>query len=208
LYTWRTPNGRKVSIALEELGLSYKTIPINIGKNEQFAPEFLAINPNSKIPAIVDHDGPNGKPITVFESGAILMYLAEKTGKLVGRNPHEKYEALQWTFWQVGGPGPMFGQLNHFLNTKPLVEYGVTRYSAEVKRLYKVLDTQLSKTGAFIIGDQLSIADIVNYPWFINATGLQINLEEYPHVKKWVEKLGQRSSFQKGMKVPEITAKL
>src|SRR5687768_2265145 len=163
LYTWSTPNGRKVSIMLEELGLPYHVHPINIGKNEQFAPGFIAINPNSKIPAIVDPEGPDGKPVSMMESGAILIYLGEKTGKLIPAAPRERYVALQWLMFQMGGVGPMFGQVHHFLRAaKEPVPYAIERYTNETRRLYGVLDARL-KTERYLAGEY-SIADIATYP--------------------------------------------
>ncbi|MFY2562554.1 glutathione S-transferase N-terminal domain-containing protein [Corallococcus terminator] len=202
LYTFATPNGRKVSIALEELGLAYNAKSVNIGKGEQFKPEFLAINPNNKIPAIVDSDGPGGSPITVFESGAILLYLAEKTGKLLPSGLRGKTEVTQWLMFQMGGIGPMFGQLNHFgrfATTK--IPYAIDRYTEESKRLLKVLDGQLGK-GDYVAGTY-SIADIALYPWVAGT------LAYYPELKaglgqvpQWLARVGERPAVQRGMKVP------
>src|SRR5258708_21894640 len=164
LYTWGTPNGRKVSIMLEETGLPYRVHKVDISKNEQFKPEFLALNPNSKIPAIVDQEGPGGKPLPLFESGAILIYLAEKTGKLLPTDPAARYTVLQWLMFQMGGVGPMFGQVHHFLRAAPEpVPYAIERYGKETRRLYGVLDVQLGKA-AYLAGEY-SIADIATYPW-------------------------------------------
>ncbi|MCX7355524.1 MAG: glutathione S-transferase N-terminal domain-containing protein, partial [Alphaproteobacteria bacterium] len=164
LYTWGTPNGRKASIALEELALPYKTHPIDIGKGDQVKPDYLAINPNGKIPAIVDPDGPDGKPMAVFESGAILIYLAEKAGKLLPKDARGRSVAIQWLMFQMGGVGPMFGQAHHFRRFAPeKIPYAVDRYTNETKRLYDVLDRRL-KDVEFLAGDY-SIADIATYPW-------------------------------------------
>jgi GST-like protein len=201
LYTWSTPNGRKVSIMLEELGLPYKVHAINIGKNEQFAPEFIAINPNSKIPAIVDPEGPDGKPVSMMESGAILIYLAEKTGKLIPAGARERYVALQWLMFQMGGVGPMFGQVHHFLRAaKEPVPYAIERYSNETRRLYGVLDARL-KTERYLAGDY-SVADVATYPWVARYEWHKTRLEDFPNVKRWFDEISTRPAVQKGMAVP------
>ena len=165
VWTWPTPNGHKVHIALEELEIPYKIVPINIGAGEQFRPEFLAITPNHRIPAIVDPDGPGGKRFTLFESGAILIYLAEKAGKLIPADPAARYKCLEWLMFQMGGVGPMFGQYGHFHNYAPeKVPYAMARYANEVKRLHGVLDKRLAET-EWLAGDEYSIADIATYPW-------------------------------------------
>ncbi len=203
LYTWTTPNGRKVSIMLEELGLPYRMHPINIGKDDQFKPEFIKINPNSKIPAIVDPDGPDGKPISMMESGAILIYLARKTGKLFPQPGRSMYEVLQWLMFQMGGVGPMFGQTHHFLRAaKEQVPYAIERYSKETRRLYGVLNDRL-KDHAYL-ADEYSIADIATYPWVARYEWHKTDLNDFPHVKRWYDAISARPAVQKGMNVPEI----
>jgi GSH-dependent disulfide-bond oxidoreductase len=201
LYTWSTPNGRKVSIMLEELGLPYNVHAINIGKDDQFAKEFIAINPNSKIPAIVDPEGPDGEPISMMESGAILIYLAEKTGKLMPASGRDRYVALQWLMFQMGGVGPMFGQVHHFLRAaKEQVPYAIARYTKETQRLYGVLDARLRDRQ--YLADEYSIADIATYPWIARHEWHKTQLEDFPHVKRWFDAISQRPAVQKGMAVP------
>jgi GSH-dependent disulfide-bond oxidoreductase len=201
LYTWTTPNGRKASIMLEELGLDYKTHAINIGKNDQFTPEFVAINPNSKIPAIVDPEGPDGKPMAVFESGAILIYLAEKTGKLVPASKRGRSVAMQWLMFQMGGVGPMFGQVHHFLRAaKEPVPYAIDRYTTETRRLYGVLDARLKDHE--YLADEYSIADIATYPWVARYEWHKTRLEDFPRVKRWFDAISARPAVERGMKVP------
>ncbi|PKU23876.1 glutathione S-transferase N-terminal domain-containing protein [Telmatospirillum siberiense] len=201
LYTWATPNGRKVSIMLEEVGLPYRVHAVDIGKNEQFAPDFLAISPNNKIPAIVDPRGPTGKPFPLFESGAILIYLAEKTGKLLPKDPAGRFEVLEWLMWQMGGFGPMLGQAHHFRKFAPeQIPYAVKRYTAEAQRLYGVLDRQLEKTG-YVAGDY-SIADIAIYPWTQRYEWQGIDLDSFPNVIRWRKVLGERPAVVKGMSIP------
>ncbi|MFZ5558131.1 MAG: glutathione S-transferase N-terminal domain-containing protein [Pseudomonadota bacterium] len=202
LYTWSTPNGRKISIMLEELALPYTVHPVDIGKGGQYRPEFVAINPNSKIPAIVDTEGPDGKPITVFESGAILIYLAEKAGKLLPSPPRARYETLEWLMFQMGGVGPFFGQAHHFLRFAPeKVPYAIGRYSKETRRLYGVLNSRLG-AAPYLAAGQYTIADIATYPWVARHEWQQVNLGEFPNVKRWFDELGARPAVQKGMKVP------
>ena len=197
LYTFTTPNGRKASIMLEEVGLPYNVHKIDITKNEQFAPEYIAINPNSKIPAIIDRD----TDMTIFESGAILMYLAEKTGQLLPTDQKRRYQAIEWLMFQVGGVGPMFGQLNHFkLFAADKIEYAINRYEKETLRLYGVLDRQL-KDNEFICGDY-SIADIATYPWVAVYDFQGLTLDNHPNLKRWVKTVQQRPAVQRGMKVP------
>lgn len=197
LYTFSTPNGRKASIMLEELGLDYTVHTIDITKGEQFTPEFVAINPNSKIPAIVDHDS----DITVFESGAILIYLAEKTGKLLGSEPKQRFQTIEWLMFQMGSIGPMFGQYNHFYKYAPeKIPYAIDRYKKETLRLYDVLNTQLAKT-EYISGDY-SIADIAIYPWVAAYQFMELTLDEHSHLKRWYETLTERPAIKRGMKVP------
>ncbi|MFO0986781.1 MAG: glutathione S-transferase N-terminal domain-containing protein [Alphaproteobacteria bacterium] len=202
LYTWTTPNGRKASIMLEECGLPYAVHPINIGKNvDQFTPQFVKINPNSKIPAIVDSDGPDKRPIAVFESGAILIYLAEKTGKFLPKDPRARYAALQWLMFQMGGVGPMFGQAHHFLRAAPeKVHYAIERYTKETRRLYGVLDGHL-KTQDYLAGEY-SIADIATYPWVARHEWHLVALTDFPAVKRWYDAVGARPAVQRGMAVP------
>jgi GST-like protein len=204
LYTWGTPNGRKVSIMLEECALPYRTHAINIGKNDQFTPEFIALNPNSKIPAILDSEGPDGKPISMFESGAILLYLAGKTGKFLPSSVRGKYDALQWLMFQMGGVGPMIGQAHHFLRAAPeKVPYGIDRYSKETRRLYGVLDRHLAKT-PYLAAGEYGVADIATYPWIARHEWHQVALAEFPNVKRWFDTIGARPAVIKGMAVPQI----
>ena len=201
LYTRGTPNGRKVSIMLEELGLPYKTHAINIGKDDQFKPEFVAITPNSKIPAIVDPDGPGGK-LPLFESGAILIYLAEKHGKFLPKDPRARAITLQWLMFQMGGVGPMFGQTHHFLrNAKEDVPYGKQRYHAETKRLYGVMNKRLGEA-KYLAGDEYTIADIATFPWVSRYEWHQVDLNEFPNVKRWFDEIAARPAVKKGMAVP------
>jgi GSH-dependent disulfide-bond oxidoreductase len=201
LYTWGTSNGRKASIMLEEIAIPYNVHPIDIGKGDQFKPEFVAINPNSKIPAIVDTEGPGGTPINVFESGAILIYLAQKTGKLLASEPRAHYAALQWLMFQMGGVGPMFGQVHHFLRAAPeKVAYAIERYTKECARLYGVIDKRLGKE-RYLAGEY-SIADIATYPWVSRFDWQQIDLNTYPNVKRWFDEISARPAVQRGMKVP------
>jgi len=201
LYTWTTPNGRKVSIMLEELGLPYGVHPVNIGKGDQFAPEYLKINPNGKIPSIVDPQGPDGKPIAMMESGAILIYLARKTGKLFPQVERAQYDVLQWLMFQMGGVGPMFGQTHHFLRAaKEPVPYAIERYMAETRRLYGVLNDRL-KVHDYLAG-AYSIADIATYPWVARHEWHKTDLNDFPHVRRWFDAISARPAVQKGMKVP------
>jgi len=201
LYTWGTPNGRKVSIMLEETGLPYRVHKIDISKNEQFKPEFIALNPNSKIPAIVDPEGPGGKPLPLFESGAILIYLAEKTGKLLAKDPAARYTTLQWLMFQMGGVGPMFGQVHHFLRAAPEpVPYAIERYGKETRRLYGVLDAHLGKTD-FLAGDY-SIADVATYPWVARHEWHKVSLGDFLNVERWYKAISARPAVVRGMQVP------
>jgi GST-like protein len=200
LYTWTTPNGRKASVMLEECGLPYTVHKIDIGKGDQFTPAFLAVNPNGKIPAIVDSDGPGGKPISVFESGAILIYLAEKTGKFMPADPRGRYAVLQWLMFQMGGVGPMFGQAHHFIRFAPeKVPYGIERYSKETRRLYGVLDKRLGEA-PFLAGEY-SIADMATVPWVNRHEYHEVKLEDFPNVKRWHDALMARPAVAKGMAV-------
>jgi GST-like protein len=202
LYTWGTPNGKKVSIMLEEIDLPYEVHPINLGKGDQFKPEYLAINPNNKIPAIVDPDGPDGKPLTLFESGAILLYLAEKTGMLWPKGMRQRYDVIQWLMFQMGGVGPMFGQANFFFRLTEKVPYAIERYHKEALRLYKVMDQHLG-TKDYLAG-QYSIADIATYPWVGRHEIHQVKLEDFPSVKRWFDTISARPAVQRGMAIPKI----
>jgi GST-like protein len=202
LYTWTTPNGRKVSVMLEECGLAYRVHEINIGRDEQFTPEFLAINPNGKIPAIVDAQGPDGKPIAMMESGAILVYLAGKTGRFLPQSARGKFDALQWLMFQMGGVGPMFGQAHHFIRSaKEQVPYGIERYSRETRRLYGVLDKRLAGE-QYLAAGEYTIADIATYPWIARHEWHQVDLSDFPNVKRWYEAIGARPAVRRGMDVP------
>ncbi|MDE0255123.1 MAG: glutathione S-transferase family protein [Rhodospirillaceae bacterium] len=202
LYTWSTSNGRKASIMLEELGADYTLHPIHIGKGDQFTPEYLAINPNGKIPAIVDSDGPGGAPITVFESGAILIYLAEKYGRFLPAEPVARMEVIQWLMFQMGGIGPIFGQVHHFLRAaKEKVPYGIERYGTEARRLYGVLDRRLDGRD-HLAGDGYSIADIATWPWVLRHEWQQVDLADYPNVKRWFDAIGSRPAVQRGIQIP------
>ena len=205
VYSWATPNGHKVHIMLEEcgyrLGKDWLVHPIDIGAGDQFKPEFLNISPNNKIPAMVDPNGPDGKPISIFESGAILLYLAAKTGKFLPKSTRAKYEVLQWLMFQMGGLGPMLGQNHHFRIYAPeKIEYAINRYTNEAKRLYGVLDQQLSKH-PFIAGEEYSIADMAIFPWTRNWKNQGIEIDEFPHFKKWFEKISARPAVRRGVEV-------
>lgn len=201
VYTWPTPNGHKVHIMLEETGLEHKIIPVNIGRGDQFDPEFLKISPNNKMPAIVDHDGPSGKPFALFESGAILIYMAEKKGKFLPTDAEARYTALQWLMFQMGGVGPMFGQANHFRQyAEAEHEYATNRYTREAGRLYGVLDRRLSET-QYLAGDEYSIADIATFPWTREPDRRGQDIADFPNVGRWLEELKQRPAVQKGVEV-------
>jgi GST-like protein len=202
LYTWGTPNGRKVSIMLEECGLEYRVHSIDIGKGDQFKPEFVTINPNSKIPAIVDSEGPDGKPMSLFESGAILIYLAGKTGKFLPQSVRDKYDALQWLMFQMGGVGPMFGQAHHFIRAKKdEIPYGTERYVKEAKRLYGVMDKHLASR-PYLAAGEYTIADIATYPWAARHGWHRVDLAEFPNVKRWFDTISRRPAVARGMAVP------
>ena len=201
VYSWPTPNGHKVHIMLEECGLDYRAIPIDIGAGDQFSADFLSISPNNKIPAIVDSDGPDGKPISLFESGAILVYLAGKTGSFLGNSDRDKYNTLQWLMFQMGGVGPMFGQTHHFRIYAPnKIEYAIDRYTNETKRLYGVIDKQLSRT-PYLAGDEYTIADIATFPWTRSFANQGIDLADFPHVKRWFDEVSARPAVERGVKV-------
>ena len=205
LYTWGTPNGRKASIMLEEVGLPYTVHPVNILEGDQHKPEFLAISPNNKIPGIVDPDGPGGKPISLFETGAILMYLARKTGSELFPPEADAlayWSVMQWLMFQMGNVGPFFGQANHFLRfAKEDVPYGKKRYRDEAHRLYGVMDRRLADV-RYLAGDAYSIADIATYPWCARWIWHEIDLDDIPNVKRWFEEIGARPAVEKGMEVP------
>jgi GST-like protein len=202
LYTWGTPNGRKVSIMLEECGFQYRTHKVDIGKGDQFREEFVTINPNSKIPAILDYDGPNGKALKLFESGAILIYLAGKSAQFLPAGTRGKYKALQWLMFQMGGVGPMFGQVHHFLRAaKEPVPYAIDRYTKETRRLYAVLDRRLAH--AAFLAEEYSIADIATYPWVARHEWHKVDLAEFPHVKRWFDTISARPAVARGMAVPK-----
>jgi GST-like protein len=201
LYTWATPNGHKIHIMLEECKLPYAVHGVDIRAGDQFKPEFLAISPNNRIPAIVDHEGPGGKPISVFESGAILVYLAGKTGRFLPKSDRDKYKVLEWLMWQMGGFGPMLGQAHHFMNYAPeKIEYAINRYANEAKRLYGVLDRQLAKH-KHVAGSQYSIADMAIWPWARSHKNHRIDLAEFPHVGEWFERVGKRPAVQRAVQV-------
>jgi GSH-dependent disulfide-bond oxidoreductase len=200
LYYWPTPNGWKISIFLEEVGLPYQVIPVNIMAGDQFKPEFLAFSPNNKMPAIIDPEGPDSKPLTLFESGAILLYLGEKTGQFLPENPRDRYTVIQWLMFQMGGVGPMLGQAHHFRQYAPeQIPYAITRYTNEATRLYRVLDQQLSQT-PYVAGDY-SIADIAIFPWIVPYKNQGQDLEDYPNLKRWFEAIHDRPAVQRGLKV-------
>jgi GST-like protein len=204
LYTWATPNGHKASIMLEELGLEYRVVPIDIGNGEQFAPEFVAINPNAKIPAIVDTDGPEGGPFAVFESGAILIYLAEKTWQFLPADRGGRSRVIQWLMFQVGGLGPMLGQAQHFRRFAPQpLPYAIERYTEEAVRLYGVLEKRLGAS-EYLGGGSYSIADIAAYPWVGRAEWQGVALADFPQVKRWLDAVGSRPAVMRGMQVPQL----
>jgi GST-like protein len=199
LYYWPTPNGWKVSIMLEECALPYEPRLVNIGKGEQFAPEFLTISPNNRIPAIVDPDGPDGAPISVFESGAILRYLARKTGRFGGADERERVAVDEWLFWQVGGLGPMAGQANHFRNYAPeKIAYGIDRYTDEVNRLFGVMNKRLASR-QFLAGAHYSIADMASVGWTRGWERMGQDIAEFPHLKRWLDQVLARPAVQKGL---------
>lgn len=205
VYSWATPNGHKVHIMLEECGLrlgrDWRAIPVDIGKGEQFKPEFLAISPNNKIPALVDPHGPDGKPISLFESGAILLYLAAKTGRMLPRSDRARFEVLQWLMFQMGGVGPMLGQAHHFRIYAPeKIDYPIQRYTQEAKRLYGVMDRRL-QTSPWLGGKSYSVADIAVFPWLRSWQNQGIDWADHPHVKAWFDRIAQRPAVQRGLQV-------
>ncbi|MDE2517774.1 MAG: glutathione S-transferase N-terminal domain-containing protein [Rhodospirillales bacterium] len=201
LHTWNTPNGRKISVALEEMGLPYSVHPVNISKNEQFAPAFLEISPNNRIPAIIDPDGPDGAPISVFESGAILLYLGRKTGKFLPEGLRAQVPVLEWLMWQMGGFGPMPGQVHHFLQVENEADraYGLARYKKETLRLYGVLDRRLARV-EYVAG-AISVADFAILGWAWRHERHQVDLAEFPQVKRWYEAMMARPATQRGFAV-------
>lgn len=201
VYSTATPNGHKVHIMLEECELPYKIHHIDIGEGDQFKPEFLAISPNNKIPAIVDSDGPDGRPISLFESGAILIYLGSKVGKFLGNTDREKFITLQWLMFQMGGVGPMLGQAHHFRIYAPeKIEYAINRYTNEAKRVYGVIDRQLAKT-AYLAGDEYTVADIATFPWLRSWKNQGIDWDDYRHAKRWFDEISERPAVKRGVEV-------
>ena len=201
VYSWATPNGHKVHIMLEECGLPYKAIPVDIGAGDQFKPEFLAISPNNKIPAIIDPDGPDGKPMALAESGAILLYLASKVGRFLPESTRQKYEVMQWLMFQMGHVGPMLGQAHHFRIYAPQkIEYAIDRYTNETRRLYRVMDTRLANSRYFV-GSQYTIADIAIFPWLRSWKNQGIDWAEFPHLKGWFDEVAARPAVQRGVEV-------
>jgi GST-like protein len=200
VWSWPTPNGQKVHIALEELGLPYEAIPVDIGAGAQFKPDFLEIAPNNRIPAIVDPEGPSGR-LALFESGAILIYLAEKTGRLIPADPAQRYTCLQWLMFQMGGVGPMFGQYNHFAAYAPeKIPYAIDRYTTEVNRLYRVLNARLADS-PYLAGPDYSIADIASFPWVRAPERRKVEIALYPHVERWLAAIEARPAVQRGLAV-------
>jgi GST-like protein len=201
VYSAGTPNGHKVHIMLEECGLPYRIHSIDIRAGDQFKPEFLAISPNNKIPAIVDSEGPDGKPFSLFESGAILIYLASKVGKFLGKTDAEKFTTLQWVMFQMGGVGPMLGQTHHFRIYAPeKIQYAIDRYTNETRRLYGVIDTQLSKH-AYLAGEEYTIADIATFPWLRSWKNQGIDWNDFPHAKRWFDEISERPAVKRGVEV-------
>lgn len=199
VYSWPTSNGRKVNIMVEEVGVAYTMHPIEIGKGDQFTPQFTAINPNQKIPAIVDQDGPGGAPYTLFESGAILLYLAEKCGQFLPQDMAARYEVVQWLMLQMGGIGPIFGQTHHFRRAaKERVPYALKRFTDETRRLWGVLDTRL-KDNEWLAAGEYTVADIATFPWTMRHEWQGVALEEFPNVKRWFEAIEARPAVQKGL---------
>ena len=201
VYSWATPNGHKVHIMLEECGLPYQAHGVDIGAGDQFEPEFLAISPNNKIPAIVDPIGPDGAPISLFESGAILLYLAGKTGRFMPATTRGRYEMLEWLMFQMGGVGPMLGQAHHFRIYAPeRIEYAVNRYTNEAKRLYGVMNKRLAKS-KYMAGDEYTIADIAIFPWLRSWKNQGIDWVDYPHLKGWFDEIAARPAVRRGVEV-------
>ena len=201
VYSWATPNGHKVHIMLEECGLPYRTVAVDIGAGDQFKPDFLAISPNNKIPALVDPDGPGGKPISLFESGAILLYLAAKTGRFMPDDLSARYEVLQWLMFQMGGVGPMLGQAHHFrLYAPEKIPYAIDRYTNEARRLYGVMDKRIAKR-RYIGGDEYGIADMAIFPWLRSWKNQGIDWNDFPNLKGWFDEIGARPAVVRGVDV-------
>jgi GST-like protein len=201
LYSWATPNGHKIHIMLEETGLPYRVHPVNIGEGDQFKPEFLKISPNNKMPAMIDSDGPDGKAISLFESGAMLIYLASKSGRFLPQDLRDKWSTLQWLMFQMGGVGPMLGQAHHFLGYAPeKIPYAMNRYSKEANRLYGVIDRRLAES-KYIACGEYTIADMAIMPWLRSYERQGVNMDEYPHVRKWFDGIGARPAVQRGLAV-------
>ncbi len=201
VYSWPTPNGHKVHIMLEECALPYRAVAVDIGKGDQFKPEFLAISPNNKIPALHDPVGPDGSPYTVFESGAILLYLASKTGRFLPADDRGRFDVLQWLMFQMGGVGPMLGQNHHFRQYAPeKIPYAIDRYTNEARRLYGVMDKRLAQS-AWIAGDSYTVADMAIYPWLRNWQNQGMDWADYPHLKRWFDTVGERPAVQRGVQV-------
>lgn len=201
VYSWATPNGHKVHIMLEECGLPYRVIPVDIGAGDQFKPDFLKISPNNKIPAIVDSDGPGGRPYALFESGAILLYLASKTGRFLPDDVTARFDVLQWLMFQMGGVGPMLGQAHHFRIYAPeKIAYAIDRYTNEAKRLYGVMDKRLARS-KYIAADEYTIADIAIFPWLRSWKNQGIDWADFPHLKGWFDEIAARPAVQRGVEV-------
>jgi GST-like protein len=206
LYSWTTPNGHKIHIMLEETGLPYRVHKINLGAKEQTRPEYLKINPNGKIPAIVDTDGPDGKPLAIFESAAILVHLAQKSGKLLPTEPRLRYATLEWLMFQIANIGPMYGQAFHFRSVAPeRVPYAIDRYTNEVGRLLGVIDKRLWEH-AYLAGAEYTIADIATWPWVRNSHSFGFNMDNYPNVQRWVGAIAERPAVRRGLKALEKAA--
>ena len=200
LYSWATPNGHKVHLMLEECGIPYAVHAVDISAGEQFKPEFLAMSPNNRIPAIIDHNGPDGKAISLMESGAILLYLAGKTRRFMPRSVKGKYECMQWLMWQMGGLGPMLGQAHHFRNyAAEKIDYAIDRYTTETRRLYGVLEKQLAKTEAYLAGKDYTIADIACWPWTRSHANHGISLDDFPHVRRWYQEIEARPAAKRAV---------
>jgi len=201
LYTWTTPNGHKLHIMLEETGLEYRAHAVNIGAGDQFKPAFLEISPNNKIPAMVDQDGPDGRPLAMFESGAMLVYLAEKTGRFMPQETRPRMQVLQWLMFQMASVGPMLGQAHHFFKYAPeKIPYAQDRYSNEANRLYAVMDKRLGEA-AYLAGDDYTIADIATFPWLRSASNQGVDMDDYPNVKRWFARIDERPAVQRGLQV-------
>lgn len=201
VYSWPTPNGHKVHIMLEECQLAYRVHPVNIGAGDQFAPDFLRISPNNKVPALIDPEGPDGQPISLFESGAILLYLAGKTGRFLPASTRGKYEVLQWLMFQMGGVGPMLGQAHHFrLYAPEKIEYAIERYSNEAKRLYGVINKRLGAS-AYLGGPEYGIADMATWPWLRSWKNQGVDMNDYPHLKGWFDEIDRRPAVQRALQV-------